>query len=660
MDEIAINSQLVVLVFIITFSTWFVFLDVCSRLNKEVTNLTRSFWLIAPVLLGFPVWAIYFIARLSINVPILINQHWLQMLLTVCFAVLMCFFACLAVVIFSRRIFFQVIFSVAITLLFSLMHMSILYLENNVSWFKISDDLYVVLLLGSLITFVLLRVASLLKDSSYVKHIVSGVIVTSLTAVMYLLELPRKFLVYSGEGEFHDYPLFDNLSFGYAVGLTAVTLLIMLMVGVWFSRAHTLTSKPTKTLRIGILIIALGMVAIVSTTRWLIEHTLSQDIIVMYELDTVEHETEAILKDVVETHNNGGNILDILSEKERFEPIKLNVGLLVTGGRNEDGEMLSPLRNTHMVYDLETLIYLIDSLIIFDKQAVIHYENAIERLTALEGIILDVQSDVHIAINNDRNMLSWSNYAISFILVMMFVAFSWLISRGWYAIEAKNKQLERLVEKRTREMRKVMQDLDRQMSDLAANNAKISLLNEALAELRDHDHLYDEGEYKEFYGIMLLNVIRVVNAAFAFYVAYDERRDIQEKYLYGDSALKEEILTSIIANPQNKLTKILLEEEVSIKIDDVHIDRITEECIEANCHLKCFLGVPVLVEQKVVGIIGFFNKEDGTCFSDDDEILVNIFSSHLAHVLERHGFLKSKVLKTSLHSNQTSDLSGLL
>ncbi|RMH19637.1 MAG: GAF domain-containing protein [Gammaproteobacteria bacterium] len=535
---------------------------------------------------------------------------------------------------FTQQVIIQIVLSAVIVIMFIGLHFATLHIESGKNWWGRSEDLELVFFSGLIATYVLLRAAALLKDGDYTRHIISAMVVTGLIGVAYLLELPHLYQFYSGEDVLRDVPLFDNIAFGYAVGLTAFTLLIMLMVGLWFSHSQVMTTRPTKALRISIIVIAMGTVAIVATTRWLIEHTLNADIVAMYQLDDAEHEIERIVETIgVSEPTKNGKLVD----RSRFDGVKAMIEALIVGGKSSHGYRVSPLRDFHMIDDLKTFIYLIDALVTLYGGDTGHPEKLMDTLRAVTTIVQDVQDDIRISINNDRTMLAWSNYAISFILVMMFVAFSWLISRSWYAVETKNRQLELLVKKRTKEMRRIIRDLDLQVQELAANNAKISLLNECLAELRDHDYLYDEGQYKEFYKIILLNMMRVVNASAASYLICGPGQK-SEHYYYGDPKLKEMVENLLYGEHGTRLKKMLVEEKVSLKIDNLSADRITCNDIGQDSMLKNFLGIPVIVGGELLGIMTFFNKEEGV-FSDDDEILANIFSSHLGHVLERHAYL---------------------
>ncbi|RMH20104.1 MAG: hypothetical protein D6698_04775, partial [Gammaproteobacteria bacterium] len=180
MTNVHINPQLFMLVLAIVFVTWFVFLELCSRLANQDQRFGIAFWIAGPVFLGLPVWAIYFIARLTINVPILVSHSWLEVLVTVFGAMLICLIACLVVVRFTQQVIIQIVLSAVIVIMFIGLHFATLHIESGKNWWGRSEDLELVFFSGLIATYILLRAAALLKDGDYTRHIISAMVVTGL------------------------------------------------------------------------------------------------------------------------------------------------------------------------------------------------------------------------------------------------------------------------------------------------------------------------------------------------------------------------------------------------------------------------------------------------------------------------------------------------
>ncbi len=184
------------------------------------------------------------------------------------------------------------------------------------------------------------------------------------------------------------------------------------------------------------------------------------------------------------------------------------------------------------------------------------------------------------------------------------------------------------------ELQVVLEKNQQQMEALAAANVRATLLNEALGQLQDADReLHRSGDLEAFYRQVIRDVMGLTGARYGAFGVFTKDGTLQNFIAEGMSA---EQVRHIGKPPQGKgLLQAFYHEKTAVRVDNIAQD--PRQCGFPPQHptIHSLLGVPLLVNEMTRGVIYLGDKHDGEAFSENEEIILNLYAKDVTHFLER-------------------------
>lgn len=100
----------------------------------------------------------------------------------------------------------------------------------------------------------------------------------------------------------------------------------------------------------------------------------------------------------------------------------------------------------------------------------------------------------------------------------------------------------------------------------------------------------------------------------------------------------------------NSLLQTIFNSKTSLRIRDLHKDPRTAHLTSAAGDCRSMLATPILIDGEPTGVILLFGKQTAPAFSEQDEFLLNLLSTHAAVSVER--CLLDEQLRTTLKTTQ--------
>lgn len=189
--------------------------------------------------------------------------------------------------------------------------------------------------------------------------------------------------------------------------------------------------------------------------------------------------------------------------------------------------------------------------------------------------------------------------------------------------------------------------LENNITSLSSMNIRMSLINSAVAGIREaDDKMRRGGDINALYMDIIKNFMEVTGVDYGAISILDKEGRVKDFITQGISD-KEKI--SMGEMPSGKgLLGAFYHEGKAVRVDNISSD--PRSCGFPSGHpiMKSLLGFPLNVSGVTKGVIYLANDAQGRSFSEDDEIIMNMLASEVVDILERNELLDA--LRDSNHA----------
>ncbi len=184
------------------------------------------------------------------------------------------------------------------------------------------------------------------------------------------------------------------------------------------------------------------------------------------------------------------------------------------------------------------------------------------------------------------------------------------------------------------ELRVALEQNQQQLEALAAANVRATLLNETLGELQNADReLHHSGDLEAFYRRIIHDVMALTGACYGAFGVFNKDGAMQDFITEG---MSEEQVRNIGQRPAGKgLLQAFYHEKIAVRIDSIAQDPRHYGFPPHHPPIHSLLGVPVVVNEATRGVIYLGDKHGGGTFSENEEIILDLYAKDVAHFLER-------------------------
>jgi two-component system, NtrC family, sensor kinase len=205
--------------------------------------------------------------------------------------------------------------------------------------------------------------------------------------------------------------------------------------------------------------------------------------------------------------------------------------------------------------------------------------------------------------------------------------------------------LERAVEHLQSSMQTANAESGSTITNLVADHTRLFLWNTALQNIDAADSiLYHGGHLEDFYLQVVREAREMVRARYGMLALFDETG---KPIKFITDGISKEDIAKIGHFPEGKgLLRALYHEHTPMKVDDIAADPRSCGFPPDHPPMQTLLGAPLRIGGKVKGVLYLADKEYGELFSDEtghladyfsenDRMLLGLFSGYLARALER-------------------------
>lgn len=250
-----------------------------------------------------------------------------------------------------------------------------------------------------------------------------------------------------------------------------------------------------------------------------------------------------------------------------------------------------------------------------------------------------IASDLRQIIKQQRSSLDWINSTMT-LLISITIAIAMLISgRHRKVTRDRNRDLEKLVRERTTSLENSMLANSRYIAELGELHARNSLLNAALEKLQELELRRGEHDETSFYERILENALSTTDATYGAFATFDENGALTRFLHRGISA--EEAGCIAAAPPGQGLLGVFYHSRKSLRVEDSRHDLRSTGFPSGHPPPCALLGAPILVEDKVWGVICLAEKKGGQKFNESDELVLNMHIHDVVRVVERDHLLRA-------------------
>ena len=182
-------------------------------------------------------------------------------------------------------------------------------------------------------------------------------------------------------------------------------------------------------------------------------------------------------------------------------------------------------------------------------------------------------------------------------------------------------------------------------TSLANANVRLMLWNEALQKINHADSiLYHGGDIEIFYQRVIADAMEMTRARYGALAVFDGNGGLAEFVARG---MDEAAVKAIGHQPEGKgLLAAAFHEQSPLRVVDIGADPRSCGFPPGHPPMQSLMAVPMRIGGKLKGVIYLADKEMGELFeqrgerfsdsfTDDDEIMLGLFSDYLVRALER-------------------------
>ncbi len=145
--------------------------------------------------------------------------------------------------------------------------------------------------------------------------------------------------------------------------------------------------------------------------------------------------------------------------------------------------------------------------------------------------------------------------------------------------------------------------------------------------------------------VMKIITDKTINVAEAHYCwLMTKNRELGTFELVAQKNLPDKLVETFSANPDNDFTRWIVERKHVLKIDNLNKDPLTADFKSWDSRSGSLLGVPLLSDQELLGIL-FAGKNVEYGFSIDDQILLTMFANNAVIAIENARLVKQSLDK---------------
>ncbi|MDP3686756.1 MAG: ATP-binding protein, partial [Sulfurimicrobium sp.] len=210
------------------------------------------------------------------------------------------------------------------------------------------------------------------------------------------------------------------------------------------------------------------------------------------------------------------------------------------------------------------------------------------------------------------------------------------LKSAFLALQAANRDLEDAHAL----LRQAELDKDRQMDALAEANVRMVLYHDSMEQIRRADASFSSsGDANIFYHSILNDVMSLTSAKYGAVGLFDANGALQQFLTEG---ISEEEQKKIGPYPVGKgLLQAFYKENITTRIERIADDPRSCGFPPGHPPMNSLLGVPLNVAGSTRGVIYLSDKDDGSAFSEQDEMLVEMMAREVEHILERGELMAS-------------------
>jgi two-component system, NtrC family, sensor kinase len=218
-------------------------------------------------------------------------------------------------------------------------------------------------------------------------------------------------------------------------------------------------------------------------------------------------------------------------------------------------------------------------------------------------------------------------------------AFVDAVNGAYEQFDADRAMLERTLELNNRDLNNLLRENRLQMEALGVANARLALVNNLFRELAGKAKmLHASRDYRAFYRKVLTDVRRLVAARYGAVGLISETGDLVD-FIVEDMDSVEVSTIGRLPEGRGPLAAVHREKRV-IRVDNITND--PRSCgVPGNVTMTSFVGVPLIVNGSVLGALYLTDKNGGEPFTDEDEVMLDMYTKELAHILDRQRLMES-------------------
>lgn len=175
------------------------------------------------------------------------------------------------------------------------------------------------------------------------------------------------------------------------------------------------------------------------------------------------------------------------------------------------------------------------------------------------------------------------------------------------------------------------------ISHLADGNVRMALFNHTQEKLRENEkNLLADGNHNAFFKNIITSIAELTGALYGVIVIFDDSKTISKYFTYG---MPEDVI-KLISEPMtlNGLLSSIFKQNTATRVDDISSHPDFEGFPPGHPLMRTFMGMPLITGSTVKGAIYLADKNNAQTFNENDEILLNMCSSEVTHIVERIEF----------------------
>ncbi|MDO9067318.1 MAG: PAS domain S-box protein, partial [Deltaproteobacteria bacterium] len=210
------------------------------------------------------------------------------------------------------------------------------------------------------------------------------------------------------------------------------------------------------------------------------------------------------------------------------------------------------------------------------------------------------------------------------------------LKSGFIKLQEANRELEDA----HAQLRQAEADKDRQMDALAEANVRMISFHDVMEQIRHADLiLSDSGDAEAFYHSILTDVMSLTSSKYGAAGLFDKDGGMRKFLTEGISAEEQQ---KIGAYPTGKgLLQAFYKEGKIARVDRIAADQRACGFPPGHPPMRSLLGAPLLANGITKGVIYLTDKDGGEPFTEQDEILVEMVTREVEHILERSELMAS-------------------